>query len=1075
MRISFCFGLTSIILTLLAGGEPSGPETLKRTLVAREPLLKNPVVVSVDTDGSIYVTETARRLAADLDIREFMQWIPDTLAMRSVEERLAFLRSKLVDGKVKSTSFKDHNKDGVIDVKDLTAISERILRLTDTDGDGMMDRSQVFAEGFNTEVTGIAAGVLAWRGDVYATIIPDLWRLRDTNGSGKADRREALLTGFGVHIAYAGHDMHGLIWGPDGKLYWTIGDKGLNVLSKEGKRWPALAMGSLVRCNPDGTQFEVVARGLRNVQQIAFDDYGNIFGVDNDSDAQGEKERFIYIPEGSDTGWRAYYQYRGGSYNPWMAESIAAPSGENQPAYITPAICSYIDGPSGFARNPGTALNERYRGAFFMTGFPAGLLYSFKTEPDGASFRMVDSHVVDKGPAYVGCNFGPDGALYLADWSGNYPLKEKGAIWKLDDPALIDSPTRREVAAWLKEGPSKVADVDLLKRLKHADQRIRCDAQWELAKRPNGPRLLANAAAEWKEEPLSCTHALWGLTQARVFLPALLETLLSSKQENIRAQAAKWAGETAGTPVAPLVPLLRDASSVVRYHAAVAIGKLGMTEAMTEVFAMLTENGNRDTCLRHAGVMALSGMKVEAVNAALGHSSPPVRLAAAIVCRRQSFPAVERLIDDSDPAVVAEAARAIYDDAGIEAAYPALADLLKRKPSSTEPAIRRSISINRRLGDEPSAIRLTAYAKETSHPAKLRVAALNALASWNVPLKLDPVDGRWNPGPPADRAIAKKAFLAAVRLLEVDADSNVAKTARELARNLGLNANPAELAKEAKDVNKAAELRLGALAGLKAADTEHFNQIAVDLLRDKSPSLRKGAAALLEKGDAVVSYATLAVQRSKDTSERQNAIQILVDSAEPKAIAVLKSLIGSARTLPELQLDLLEVAEKIPELKSEADAFVANLVSEGPVGKFLPALEGGNAVRGREIYETHLAAQCTACHRMGETGSNVGPPLTRVSERGRRYILESLVLPQAKITPGFGVASATLKDGSTITGAPKAETPTALTLLLADGKESVIQKSSIVSQTPAVSPMPSMDGLLSPREIRDLVEYLSTP
>lgn len=1074
MRISTCFGLTWIILTVLAEAEPSGPDTLKRTLVAREPLLKNPVVVSVDVDGSVYVTETARRLAADLDIREFMQWIPDTLAMKSVEERLAFLRAKLVDGKVKSNSFKDHNKDGVIDVKDLTVISEKILRLTDTDGDGVMDKSQVFAEDFNTEVTGIAAGVLAWRGDVYATIIPDLWKLRDTKGSGKADRREALLTGFGVHIAYAGHDMHGLTWGPDGKLYWTIGDKGLNVLSKEGKRWSALAMGSLMRCNPDGTGFEVVARGLRNVQQIAFDDYGNIFGVDNDSDAQGEKERFIYIPEGSDTGWRAYYQYRGGGYNPWMAESISVPSGENQPAYITPAICSYVDGPSGFARNPGTALNERYRGAFFMTGFPAGLLYSFKTEPDGASFRMVDSHVVDKGPAYVGCNFGPDGALYLADWSGNYPLKEKGAVWKLDDPAVKDSALRREVAAWLKEGPSKVADQDLLDRLRHADQRIRCDAQWELAKRPGGPRLLATAAAEWKEEPLACTHALWGLTQAKVFSPSLLKTLVESKAENTRAQAAKWAGETAGAPVAELIPLLRDASSVVRYHAAVAIGKLGMTEAAAGVLAMLEENANRDACLRHAGVLALAGMKPEGVSAAMYHASSAVRLAAAIVCRRQQFPAAAKLLSDPDPAVVAEAARAIYDDSGITAAYPALAELLERKPSSSEPAIRRSISINRRLADESSAARLTAYAQEKSNPSKLRVAALNALASWTEPLKLDPVDGRWNPGEAGDRAVVRKAFSTVVRSLEVDPNADVARVARQIARTLGLNANPTELAKEAMDSAKSPESRLGALAGLKAAKSADFDRIATGLLGDKSASLRKGSAMLLGKGEAVLAYALMAVQRSKDIEERQNAVRLLADANEPKAVGALKALLIAAKAMPELQLDLLESCEKIPELKPEVDGLAATLAKEGPVGPFLPSLEGGNADRGREIYETHLAAQCTACHRMGETGSNVGPPLTGIGGKGRLYILESLVLPQAKIAPGYGVASVTLKDGSVIVGAPKTETATTITLLLPEGGETVIQKGDVASRTPAVSPMPSMDGILKSAELRDLVEFLST-
>ncbi len=175
----------------------------------------------------------------------------------------------------------------------------------------MYDTSNVFAEDFNTEVTGIAAGTLAWRGDVYATIAPDVWKLRDTTGDGKADERESIAHGFGVHIAYAGHDMHGLTLGPDGKIYWSIGDKGVNVTSKEGKNFFAPHEGAVLRCHPDGSGFEIFARGLRNPQEIAFDQYGNLFSVDNDSDRKGERERFLHITEGSDTGWRNYYQYRG--------------------------------------------------------------------------------------------------------------------------------------------------------------------------------------------------------------------------------------------------------------------------------------------------------------------------------------------------------------------------------------------------------------------------------------------------------------------------------------------------------------------------------------------------------------------------------------------------------------------------------------------------------------------------------------------------------------------------------------------------------------------------------------------
>ena len=62
--------------------------------------------------------------------------------------------------------------------------------------------------------------------------------------------------------------------------------------------------GCVLRCEPDGTHFEVFAHGLRNVQEIAFDNYGNIFGVDNDADLPGERERFVYITERSDSGWR---------------------------------------------------------------------------------------------------------------------------------------------------------------------------------------------------------------------------------------------------------------------------------------------------------------------------------------------------------------------------------------------------------------------------------------------------------------------------------------------------------------------------------------------------------------------------------------------------------------------------------------------------------------------------------------------------------------------------------------------------------------------------------------------------
>ena len=64
-----------------------------------------------------------------------------------------------------------------------------------------------------------------------------------------------------------------------------------------------------MRANPDGSEFEVYAHGLRNPQEIAFDAYGNLLSVDNDGDHKGEHERFVHIVEGSDTGWRINWQF----------------------------------------------------------------------------------------------------------------------------------------------------------------------------------------------------------------------------------------------------------------------------------------------------------------------------------------------------------------------------------------------------------------------------------------------------------------------------------------------------------------------------------------------------------------------------------------------------------------------------------------------------------------------------------------------------------------------------------------------------------------------------------------------
>src|SRR5947209_4730486 len=159
-------------------------------------------------------------------------------------------------------------------------------------------KATVYADGFNTPEAGIGAGLLARHGKVWYTCIPDLWLLADTKGTGKADYRKSLHYGFGVHTAYLGHDCHGLRMGPDGRIYFSMGDRGLHV-ETAGKVVSNPDSGAVLRCDPDGSNLEIVAVGLRNPQELAFDQYGNLFTGDNNADG-GDAARLVYNVEGGD-------------------------------------------------------------------------------------------------------------------------------------------------------------------------------------------------------------------------------------------------------------------------------------------------------------------------------------------------------------------------------------------------------------------------------------------------------------------------------------------------------------------------------------------------------------------------------------------------------------------------------------------------------------------------------------------------------------------------------------------------------------------------------------------------------
>jgi glucose/arabinose dehydrogenase len=166
---------------------------------------------------------------------------------------------------------------------------------------------------------------------LFVGVAPDLWRMTDTNGDGFMDEKKSLAHGFGVHIGFGGHNMSGLKVGPEGKIYWGIGDIGFSGNDDQGNLLDYPNCGVIARANPDGSDFEIFAYGVRNTHEFAFDEFGNLISVDNDGDHRGERERIVYLVEGSDTGWRINWQFgkyrdpKNNQYKVWMEEKMHLP------------------------------------------------------------------------------------------------------------------------------------------------------------------------------------------------------------------------------------------------------------------------------------------------------------------------------------------------------------------------------------------------------------------------------------------------------------------------------------------------------------------------------------------------------------------------------------------------------------------------------------------------------------------------------------------------------------------------------------------------------------------------------
>lgn len=1089
-------------------GKAAQVETgLKVELWAAEPLLANPVAFAFDERGRCFVAETTRFGNGVPDTRNYMHWLDDDIGARSVADRLAM--------------YERHNYKGY------EKFDDQLRLVRDSNGDGRADASTVFSGGYNRPEDGLAAGVLARKGDVYFTNIPDLYRLRDTNDDGRADRKESLSTGYGVRAQFLGHDLHGLRMGPDGKLYFSVGDRGLNVTTREGKKLFNPDSGAVLRCDPDGANLEVVHVGLRNPQDLAFDDLGNLFTYDNNSDS-GDRARWVQIVEGGDSGWRCGYQYGTlmhhtgvpqGNRGPWNAEKIwhvPGPDGE-PPAYVMPPLANFGNGPSGITHYPGVGLSDRYKGHFFACDFTANpgnsVIWSLAVKPKGASFEVVDLHPFVKTMVPTDCEFGPDGAFYWLDWVGGWNPPGKGRVYRVTDPEAMTDPAVAEAKKLIAEGFEKKSIDELVKLLEHPHREVRQEAQFELAGRKADVAIpaLARVAKESRNQ-LARLHAVWGLGIVGRKEPKAFEPLVgiltagpptAEQDQEVRTQVARTVGEyKAAHKFLGSVVVSSHKNPRVQFFAVQSYGKVAERQGdMSEfepLFKVLVRNGDTDAYIRHAVVEAMARIAdnpcriIDALNVEPEkYNKPAVRLGVVLALRKLQCRRLGEFLADADPRIVAEAARAIHD----QDLMTPMEDLAKLadKPGLPEPVAYRALSANFKLGKPEGAARLANFAARATEPDHLRECALKLLADWAKPPRRDPIVGTamtLPERPPADAIAAVKPVLAKLFV----GSNEVRAAAVKVTARLGVQDVGPIMSGLVTDAEQPASVRAEALFALEAVKAKELAAATKAALASPEPKLRAAARVVQAKADPTAAARELPAllnDAQATTIEKQMALGVMGELKESKEIdAALADWLDrylAGQVPDELKLDVLEAAQEranAKELRLHAplreklkaiDQAARVAEKTDPLARNREALAGGDAEKGRAIFFNNAAVYCQRCHKLDGQGGEVGPEMNGIgAKQTRDYLLEAIVLPNAKIAEGYQSVILNTLDGKTVTGVLRKKDAKAYTIVTAENKVIVVSVDDVESEKPDKSAMPDdLHKKLSKRELRDVVEFLA--
>jgi putative membrane-bound dehydrogenase-like protein len=891
----------------------------------------------------------------------------------------------------------------------------RIRLLEDTDGDGKIDRSVIFAD----QVLEVS-GLMPWKGGLIVTSAPDILFMKDTNGDGKADVRQVLYTGFGKFNPEG--RITNLRLSVDNWIYAAnLGHDGLIISPDHPERPPIQVRGGDFRFHP--------IRGLAEPASgptqfgMTFDNWGNRFSTQNTIHLRHAVLPMQYLMRAplldagavetdiSDHGQPSVQVFPLTKPQAWREQrtQIRQQRYDENKLNRTEQVGGYFTAASGGTAYNGDAFPPEYVGSIFTGDVNGNLVHRDILKPDGVTFS---ARRAKEGVEFLAstdswsriCNFAnaPDGNLYMTDMYREFietpesipeSIKKNMNFWSGDTMGRIYRvvPNKPLQTRGLKPNLGSASTDELVRTLGHANGWHRQTAQRLLLEKQDRAAAPALRELAKSENPLARLHALWTLEGLGALEAADVEKALKDSNAGIREHAVRLSEGFLPKLAAPLLAMTGDPEPRVRFQLAFTLGQLKDPRALSAL-ADIAANHSRDKWFRVA------------ILSSVGDS------AAAFLQTTLTR--------------------------GIDELVPQLAVLVggRRNPAELSQAL-NGIA---RLKD----------------PA----AALTGLAK----------------GLTLTGAMGLKAPAAEAPLMKmIDSPSEpVRNAAWDVARHFELRALVAKAAADSLDPAVPMTRRVVAIRALRGGQFAQASGVVKKVLESSAPPELQTAAVetLAAFDDPSVAPMLLQYWRGYSPAARVKVIAAML-SVQPRTQALLKALEDG-----KVETAALDVAARTRLLEhgDRARRILQNQTGDRDkvVEAYRDALKlKGDVAHGKVLFDEN----CAKCHMPRKLGGRVGPDLSGINNKTKDELLTSILNPSYAIEPQFTHYIVTTKDGHVHDGVLANESPAVITLRggTEEGDETILRANIQEIRASSISLMPEeLEKSIDRQGLADVIAYL---